>query len=77
MLEHVLQALVVALVVVKLLAIGAHKRWGWAVAIAAEAPWIALALMWRSWGMVALSLLYGGISARNYRAWAPASPPAQ
>lgn len=69
--EHALQALVVVLVLVKLWALGRKYRWGWAMAVAAEVPWLTLAILWGSWGMVALSVLYGGFSARNWWAWRP------
>lgn len=69
MIDHVLQGVVVALVLVKLYALGRKWRWGWMCAAFAEAPWLALAIRWNSWGMVALSVLYGGFALVNFVRW--------
>lgn len=72
MIENALQVLVVVLVIIKLRAIGTKKRYGWAVGVAAEIPWLVLAYFWGSWALAALAVLYMAMYARYWVAWGKA-----
>lgn len=70
MISHVLQAIVVVLVVVKLEALARKKRWGWLVAMSAEVPWLILCIFyWQTWGGTVLSVLYAAWAFRGWKAW--------
>lgn len=68
--EAILNVLLVVCAVVMLWTVGNGKRWGWLVGVASEIPWFILAVwVWRSWGVVLLCFLYGGLYGRNYVRW--------
>lgn len=48
---------------------GQHNSWGWALGVAAQALWIAYAIITRQWGFIASALVYGFFYGRNLHRW--------
>jgi hypothetical protein len=49
--------------------VGNRRRWGWLVAFCGDVLWVIYSLVSRQYGFLVSAVLFGGLAARNWRAW--------